>query len=120
MAEQVTGTVVVRMDNLSLRSKAGAKLALGGFERSAEYADGAVIGYSERPIAATISCTLVLTSTSDLDAVNSATNVSLLFECDNGITYLVANAFSTKPPEITGGNGEVSVEFAGQPSVRTL
>jgi hypothetical protein len=120
MAEQVTGTVVVRLDNKSIRSKSGAKLSLGGLERSPEYADGVLIGYSARPIAATVTCTLVLTTTSDLDAINRSANSTILFECDNGITYMIANAFSVKPPEITGGNGEVSVEFSGQPSVRTL
>lgn len=115
---QVTGVVIVRMDGLSLRSKEKAKLDFGGFERTDQYADNELIGYSQKPIAATVSATLAHTADSDVDALRNATNVSIEFACDTGISYLIANAFLAKPPTLTGGDGDLEVEFKGRAAVQ--
>ena len=112
----VTGVCILRMDGLSLRSKEGAKLSYGGKERTPQYADGVLVGPSAKPVAATVTASLVHCSDSDLQAIADAENVTILFETDTGKKYTVRAAFSTKPPELTGGEGEVAVEFAGQPA----
>lgn len=117
--ELVTGTVVLRIDGVSIRSKQGAKLMLGGFNRKAQYADGALIGYSQEPIASEITATLAHTNASNLDALNNVTDSTILFDCDSGVQYQVNGAFSTKPPEVTGGDGDVAVTYMGQPAVQT-
>jgi hypothetical protein len=113
---QVTGTCIIQQDGMSLRSKDGAKLAMGGKERTAVYADGLLLGPSEKPIASTVTATLAHTADSDLISINDAKNVTLTFLCDTGKRYVVRGAFCTKPCELTGGEGEVEVEFMGQPA----
>ena len=115
---QVTGTVIVRMDGLSLRSKDKAKLELGGFERMPVFADNELIGFSKKPVEAKVSATLAHVADSDVAAINNAESVSILFVCDNGVAFLVANAFCTKPPTLTGGEGDLEVEFAGKAAVQ--
>jgi hypothetical protein len=117
--ELVTGTVVVRVDGKSIRSKAGAKLQTGGFERTAQYADGLLIGFSQKPIAAMITCSVVDTSAANITDFNNITDSVVLFECDSGAVYTVRGAFLTKPAELSDGEGECALEFCGQPAVRT-
>ena len=117
--ELVTGTVVIRIDGRSIRSKAGAKLNLGGFERNPQYADGQLIGFSKKPVSSSCTCTLVHTATSDVEALNNIEDNTLVFECDSGAVYTARGVFLTKPPEISDGDGEVSVEFMGQPAIQT-
>ncbi len=115
-AEQVSGSVIIRVNGQSIRSKDGAKLTLGGKERTPQYADGQLIGYSEKPIAAMVTATLAHTSATDLIAIRDMVDVSGIFETDTGVRYSIRGMFCTKPPELTGGEGDVAVEFAGSPA----
>lgn len=114
---QVTGVCIIKMDGGTLRTKEGATINFGGVERTPQLADGRLIGYSEKPAPATISGTLAHTADTDVEALKNASNVTLVFQCDSGPGYLVREAFLTAPPELTGGEGDLSVEFTGQPSV---
>lgn len=117
--ELVTGTVVIRVDGRSIRSKLGAKLMVGGFERTPQYADGQLIGFTKKPIASQITCTLVHVSTTDVSLLNEIEDSTLTYECDSGAVYTCRGVFLTKPPEISDGDGEVTTEFMGQPAVQT-
>lgn len=114
--EQFTGTVIIRANGTSIRSKDGARLAIGGKERTPVYADGDIIGYSEKPIAATVTCTIAHSATTDLFAIRDQVDITLVFETDTGATFTIRGAFCTKPPEITGGEGDVAVEYTGKPA----
>ena len=114
----VTGTCIVRIDGASIRSKAGAKLMMGGVERTPVFADGEMIGFSTKPVEATVSATLAHTSTSDIAALRDIDDSSLIFETDTGVKFSIRNAFLVKPPELTGGEGDVAVEFKGKAAVQ--
>jgi len=116
---QVTGTCVIRMNGRSLRSETGATMHLGGKERTARYADHDLLGYSQKPIAAVVSGNLAHTAQTDLQAIADATDVTIIFETDTGVRYTMRNAFSTKPPELTGGEGQVSFEFNGKAMIQS-
>lgn len=114
---QVTGTVVVRLNGASIRSESGAQLSMGGFERAPRFADHGLLGFSKKPVESTITCTLAHTAQTDLQAINETENATLIFETDTGVTYTVRNAWCSKPPELTGGEGQVAVEFKGSPAI---
>lgn len=113
----VTGTVIVRLDGRSIRSKPGAKLNAGGRERTPQVADDAVIGFSQKVIPSEVTCTLVHTSVSDILSLNDVTDATLMFEADSGVVLMVRSAFLKQPIELTGGEGDVAVVFCGQPAV---
>lgn len=116
MSERVTGTCIVRINGRSIRSKDGAKLDMGGEDRTPQYADGRLIGFSSKPRAAMVTATLAHTSSSDLAAIRDTVDATIVFESDTGVRYTVRGGFATRPPELTGGEGDVSVEFAGDPA----
>lgn len=116
---KVTGTCVIRMNGKSLRSESGATMSLGGFERADRYADHGLLGYSEKPIAAMVSGNLAHTSATDLQEIMDAVDVTIIFETDTGVRYTMRNAFCTKPPELTSGEGQVSFEFKGKAMIQS-
>lgn len=114
----VTGTSIIQMDGLSLSSKEGeASLDFGGKERTAVYADGVLLGPSEKTVAATVSSTLAHQSTTDMVKLSNAKNVTITFITDTGKRYVVRGAFATKPAKLSGSEGDVEIEFMGQPAV---
>jgi hypothetical protein len=113
---QVTGIVKVFVNGALKRSKDGAKLNTGGKERTAQTGHS-VYGYSEKVVPAVVEFTLAHTADEDLMAINDLVEATLRFETDVGVTYLVQNAFTTKPTELTGGEGDVAVEMSGDPAV---
>jgi hypothetical protein len=116
---KTTGTVIVRRDGQSLRSKTGkATIMLGGVERVPVFADGGIAGYAEKPVASKVTLTIVHDSTVDLIAISRDTNVSLEFACDSGPVYLVGGAFLSKPPELNAGEADVQLEYEGNATIQ--
>lgn len=113
---QITGIVFIKVNGQLLRSKEGAKLNFGGKERTA-VTGFEVYGYAEKVVPATVECTLAHDSDTNVEELRDIVGATLEFETDTGKTYLVKNAFVTKPPELTGGEGELSLEFSGEPAI---
>lgn len=112
---QVTGIVYLHVNGKLLRSKEGAKLNTGGVERTAQ-AGHKLYGYSEKFVPAQVEATLAHTADTDIEELNSMVAATVTFECDSGVSYLVANAFTTKPVELTGGDGDLTLEMQGDPA----
>lgn len=112
---QVTGIVKVYLNGTLQRSKEGAKLMTGGFERTAAVGHS-VYGYSEKKVPAQVEFTIAHMADTDILALNDLVDATVKFETDTGLSFLVNNAFTTKPTELTGGEGEVAVEMQGEPA----
>ncbi|GAA5783939.1 Mu-like prophage FluMu tail tube protein [Chitiniphilus shinanonensis] len=110
---QFAGRVFVNIDGVRLRSKSGAKLNIGGVERTPVETDLGTVGYTEKTKTPTVECTIILARDTDLVALGALADVTLVFETDIGVSYVLKDAFVTEPPEFTGGEGEVSLKFAG-------
>ncbi len=111
----VTGIVIVKVDGDIMRSKEGAKIMLGGYERT-PVTGHKLYGPARKFVAATLEFTLAHTGDTDLLGIQSKISSTLEFECDSGQTYMIGNAFCTKPAELTGGEGDVAFEFSGDPA----
>lgn len=111
---QISGTCVVRKDGRTILSSS-ATMTLGGFERTDEYADHGLIGYSQKPISGKITATVKHHAGYSLQDLMDTTNSTISFESDTGARFTMAQAFATAPPELASGNGEVQIEFKGKP-----
>ncbi|WP_432721291.1 phage tail tube protein [Jeongeupia wiesaeckerbachi] len=110
---QFAGRVFVSLNGSRLRSKSGAKLNVGGVERTAVETDQGTLGYTEKTKTATVECTVIMARDTDLVALGNTVDATLVFETDIGVAYVLKDAFVTEPPEFTGGEGEVSLKFSG-------
>jgi hypothetical protein len=114
---QVTGTVILRRNGEVLRSKEGAELTLGGKERTL-IKGHSVYGYSEKVAEGMIKCTIAHVGGDDIIGWSNTVDGTLEFETDTGDTYLLANAVCTNVVTLKGGEGDVELEFGGDPAVK--
>jgi len=112
---KVTGIVKVYIDGQLQRSKEGAKLMLGGRERT-PVVGHSVYGYAEKVAPSQVDFTLADMADTDLIQLRDKVDSTVRFETDTGKSYLIANAFVSTPPEITGGEGDVTVTMMGDPA----
>ena len=113
---QVTGIVYIHANGSLLRTKEGATLMTGGQERTAQVGHR-VYGFAEKIVPSTVTMTLAHTADTDIEELNGLTDATLVFECDTGVSYLIANAFTTKPVELTAGEGDLALEMQGDPAL---
>lgn len=109
---QVWGVATILLNGQAIDSKEGASLSLGGVERTAVMGSRGVIGFTERRINSSLTCTLAHTAAQSLAALGEFVDGTIRVQGDNGVAYVVEHAFATRPPQITDG-GDVSLEFAG-------
>lgn len=112
---QVTGIVFVKVDGVLTRSMEGAALDFGGKERKAVKGHS-LYGFSEAFKEAMVTFKLAHVGGDDLIGMQAKISSTLEFKTDTGDTFMVRNAFCTKPAKLTGGGGEVEFEFAGDPA----
>lgn len=110
---QFAGRVFISVNGSRLRSKSGAKLNIGGVERSPVETDQGTVGFTEKTKTPTVECTIVMGKDTDLSALAATVDSTVVFETDIGNSYVLKDAFLTDSPEFTGGDGEVSLKFAG-------
>ena len=112
---KVVGIVKIYLDGDLVRSKDGATLNIGGFERTAQVGY-AVYGYSEKVIPSDLEFTMSHMSDTDLITLRDLADAVVRFETDVGVTYVVTGAHVVEPPVVTSGEGDVSVHLMGNPA----
>jgi len=112
---QVTGIVKVYVNGELVRSKEGAELDLGGYER--EMVVGHAVYGPKQKLMPSV-CTFVIAHTADysLKDLGDVIGGTLRFECDSGVSYVMTQATVTKTLKVKGGDGEVEVEMQGDPA----
>lgn len=112
---QVTGVIRIKLNGTLVRSKQGATLNFGGVNRTVQKGHS-VYGFSEEVQESVITLTIAHTSDVDEDELIDFTDGVVLFETDTGKTYQVNGAFTSVPPELTGGEGDFALEITGNPA----
>lgn len=112
MSNQITGRAFITVNGQRLRSKEGAKLNIGGVERSTITGDSGVHGFAEKIMAPTLECSVSHAGDTSLTEMAGWKDVSIAFETDTGKVYQLRNAWLETPPELTAGEGEVALKFA--------
>jgi hypothetical protein len=110
---QVTGRVFIKLGGQVQPSKEGAKLtyAPGNIGREMVASDRAVEGWKGKIVSPTVEATFIHSAALNIDDIHSATDQTLTFQTDTGVSYIVRGAVSLDPPTLTGG--EVSFKFGG-------
>lgn len=112
---QLTGIAFVKIDGEMTQSKPGAKIKLGGKKRT-PVTGHSVYGFTESIDPAEVDLTVAHSAATPVEDWRGKTNAVILFETDTGVTYQVSNAFITDTPELTDGEGELTLKFAGDPA----
>lgn len=114
---RVTSVIYIKVNGSRQNTRPGGTFNPGGYERGGISADNtAYVGYTERPVASRVSVTVVHTSDTDFAAMNEWRSVTLEVYTDTGKKYVIAGAGLAGPPELSGDEGEIGLEFIGPPA----
>lgn len=114
---QVFGMAYVQVNGTLLATLPGAKLDIGGFERTPVAGDNRMLGFTKKPMPAMLTCEISLQAGATLDALRNTEAATITFQCDTGQVYTVPNAYVTKTLAMTSGDsGKVGLEMAGDPA----
>ena len=108
----IQGRATIKKNGASLRTKNGATLQLGGTVRTWVADDQLSGDYQEgenQP--GGVECTVMVDSNFRSDGLDG-TGLTIEFVADNGLTWIINDAFLTDPSSIS--NGECAVVYHGK------
>lgn len=94
------GKATVRIDGAELIKKQDGKINLGGVKRNVVKGN-AVYGFTEEASEPSVEINHFIGAADDIDAINNADDVTVLFELDSGQQYVLAHAWLESPVEIS-------------------
>jgi hypothetical protein len=116
-SKQVMGRAFITVGGKRLASVPGtAKLNTGGVERQAQVSDAGGVYYTEKPTQAELECDILITSDTDVIALNGTTDAVVLFQADSGQSFMVRNAAMETPLNPQAGEGKTSIKMFGAPA----
>lgn len=111
------GKAIIKVDGKVLQSLPGAKLDIGGDERTTVVGANSVQGFFETPKPSKLECEVTVGAETRLAEMRGWDNVTISFECDTGQQYVVQGAWLTNTPEMTASEGgKVPMTFEGSPA----
>ncbi|MGE4406041.1 phage tail tube protein [Pseudomonas sp.] len=115
------GKAKIKVDGKVLESMPGARLDIGGDERTTVIGSNAVQGFFETPKQSVLECEVSVGKETKLAEMRGWDNVTLSFECDTGQLYVVQGAWLTNTPNMTASEGgRVPMTFEGPPAEEML
>lgn len=106
---QILGRVEIFLDGQYYPSLPGATLTYGDVERDPVVGDQ-VHGFVEKSVAPELTCKFAAKGAVSLDAIWNWQG-NLTFNGDNGLSYMMSQAWCAKRPTVTSGTGEIAVTF---------
>ncbi len=115
------GKAIIKVDGKVLESLPGAKLDIGGIERTTVVGANAVQGFYETPKPSKLEAEISVGRDTRLADIRSWDNVTVSFECDTGQMYVVQGGWCTNTPEVTASEGgKVPIAIEGPPAEEML
>lgn len=112
----IQGRVTVKKDGVSLNSKNGAEISMGGHPRQWVANDQGSGGYQETECQpGQVSCTVLVDEDFTANGFDG-TGLTIEWVADNGLAFVIREAFLTDRLSIS--NGECPVVYQGQPAVQ--
>lgn len=110
----IMGYAKIRFNGLEMKTKGGAKLTPGGWKRTPHSGGGKSWGCSKTFVAPSMDFKIVTDSDLDVEELNNAENVTVVFEGDNGLTYMMTGSALEDVLALDEGSGETSGKMLGK------
>lgn len=113
------GKANVKVDGQVMLVDDASKLMTGGNKRNVVKGTD-VYGYAEETVEASVDLNVFIGSDTDLDAINNMTDVTVMFQCDSGQTYVLPHAWLESPVEAGAANngGKTPLKFVAAKAER--
>ncbi|WP_071912820.1 phage tail tube protein [Aeromonas sp. SCS5] len=114
----ILGEVTIRVNGKELKTKTGSVLNPGGFTRTQHTGGGKVRGVSKRYTAPSIETVIAAAEDVDVMEINAIENAALVWEGDNGVSYMMTGAAAAEVAPLREESGDIAVTFFGDKVVR--
>ncbi|BEM86475.1 phage tail tube protein [Serratia marcescens] len=114
----ILGEASIRVNGRELPTKGASTLNPGGYNRTMHSGGGKNWGYSRKTTHPTVQVTLAARDDVDVIEIGQWEQVTVMFEGDNGQSYMVTGAAAENPAELSEDNGQISVTFIGTKCVK--
>jgi hypothetical protein len=110
---QILGEVTIRANGQQLKTKAGATLNPGGYTRTQHTGPGKVWGKSKKFTPPSIELVIAADEDVDVIEINALENVTLTWEGDNGVSYMMTQSSTNEPATLREDSGDIAATFFG-------
>lgn len=108
----ILGSAVIRGNSKMIKTKPGTVFNPGGHTSTEHQGPNRIWGFSKAFVKPTMQMTIVADEDVDVMEINAMTNVTLTFEGDNGLDYMMTGCEPQEPFSLND-NGEISGTFHG-------
>lgn len=115
----ILGEVTIRANGQQIKTKPGATLNPGGYSRTQHMGPGRVWGKSRKYSPPSIEVVIAADEDVDVMEINAIESATLVWEGDNGVSYMMTQASTNEPATLREESGDIAVTFFGDRVVRT-
>ena len=114
---QILGEVTIRANGKQLKTKVGVVLNPGGYTRTQHNGPGKSWGKSRKYVGPSIQMVIAADEDVDVMEINAMENVTLTWEGDNGVSYMMTNSSTNEPATLREDSGDIDATFFGDKTV---
>jgi len=109
---RVLGRATIKVNGVTLQSKPGATLNPGGIQRDPVIGSRTIHGATEQLTAPQLTVRITQSRDATLKQIQAIEEATILFEGDDGVSYVLDKAFSSAVPTLNETAGEISATFS--------
>lgn len=113
MAKSIAGTCYVKVDGEQLSLNGSLSCTMNTVVREAILGSNGVAGFSENPVAPTISGTFNVPKDFPVERLMSSTAMTVTAELANGMVFTLSDAFVSGEVSFSPNDGTVALTFTG-------
>ena len=110
---QILGEVTIRANGKQLKTKTGAVLNPGGYTRTQHTGAGKSWGKSQKYSPPSIEMVIAADEDVSVIEINAMFDVTMTWEGDNGVRYMMTKASTTEPATLREDSGDIAATFFG-------
>ncbi|HID8084402.1 TPA: phage tail tube protein [Serratia marcescens] len=114
----ILGEAAIRVNGREIKTNGASTLNPGGFARTMHSGGGKNWGYSRKTTHPTVQVTIAADEDVDVIEIGQWEQVTVMFEGDNGLSYMVTGAAAENPATLSEDNGQIEVTFIGTKCVK--
>lgn len=115
---RILGMASIRINGREIKTEGKATLNPGGFARAQHMGGGKVWGHSRKMAAPSIKLTIAAADDMDVIEISGWEDVTVMFEGDNGLSYMMTESATDNPAELDEDAGTISANFIGTKLVK--
>lgn len=114
----ILGQAAIRINGREIKTTGKSTLNPGGKTRTQHMGGGKVWGLAGKMAGPSIQMTIAAAEDVDVVEISGLEGVTVMFEGDNGLTYMMTGAATAEPATLDEDAGTISANFLGEKLVK--